>query len=101
LLHRSELQALRGLSANLGRNPLLVQAATGNTSIKLGPQLWIKVSGTWLADADRKDIFIPVDLAETWTRINNGTQGVAEYKDSSGASTQPSLETPMHAVMPH
>jgi rhamnose utilization protein RhaD (predicted bifunctional aldolase and dehydrogenase) len=41
-----------------------VQAATGNTSIKVGPKLWIKVSGTWLADADRKDIFIPVDLAE-------------------------------------
>ena len=78
-----------------------MQAATGNTSIKLGPKLWIKISGTWLADADRKDIFIPVDLAEIRARINKGTQCPAEYKDSSGASIQPSVETPMHGVMPH
>jgi len=36
----SELRALSRLSANLGRNPLLVQAATGNVSIKIGPKLW-------------------------------------------------------------
>jgi len=101
LSHHPELHALSRLSANLGRNPLLVQAATGNTSIKVGRKLWIKASGAWLADADRKDIFIPVDLAEVRARTDKGTQYLAEYKDSSGASVQPSVETPMHGVMPH
>jgi rhamnose utilization protein RhaD (predicted bifunctional aldolase and dehydrogenase) len=101
LSHDSELHALSRLSANLGRNPLLVQAATGNTSIKLGPKLWIKTSGAWLADADRKDIFIPVELAAIRASIDKRTQYPAEYKDSSGASVQPSVETPTHGVMPH
>jgi rhamnose utilization protein RhaD (predicted bifunctional aldolase and dehydrogenase) len=101
LSYDSELQALSGPSANLGRNPLLVQAATGNTSIKVGPKLWIKASGTWLAHAEKKDIFIPVDLARIRDCVDKGTQHLAEYKTSSGASVQPSVETPMHGVMPH
>ena len=101
LSHRSELRDLSRLSANLGGNPLLVQAATGNTSIKLGSQLWIKASGTWLADADRNDIFVPVDLVEIKSCIHKRTRHPGEYKHSSGASVKPSVETPMHAVMPH
>ena len=96
-----ELFALRQLSANLGRNPLLVQAATGNTSIKIDSTLWIKASGTWLADADRNDIFIPVDLAKIRGCIDKGIQYAAEYRNSSGVCVEPSVEAPMHAVMPH
>ena len=35
-------------SARVGNNPLLVQAGSGNTSIKLDGVLWIKASGKWL-----------------------------------------------------
>ena len=41
----SALDPLVRLSARLGRDPLLVQASSGNTSIKLDGVLWIKASG--------------------------------------------------------
>jgi len=80
------ISELRSLSAKLGRDPLLVQAASGNTSVKIGGLLWIKASGKWLADADLDEIFVPVDI---------GTMSVC----NPGLS--PSIETAMHAVLPH
>ena len=50
-LDDSELHALRELSAALGADPLRTQGAGGNTSIKRDGVMWIKASGTWLADA--------------------------------------------------
>ena len=47
----SELSALAALSARIGRDPLLAQASSGNTSIKLREAMWIKASGKWLIDA--------------------------------------------------
>ncbi len=70
----------------LGRDPLLVQAASGNTSIKLGGKLWIKASGKWLADANWDEIFVPVD---------RNTLKACQGKLS------PSIETAMHVVLPH
>ena len=61
----SELNSLVQVSARVGGNPLLVQAATGNTSIKLDGVLWIKASGKWLAHALKEEIFLPLNLAET------------------------------------
>ena len=49
----AELQALRILSASVGADPLLVQGAGGNTSLKQAGLLWIKASGTWLMNAAR------------------------------------------------
>jgi rhamnose utilization protein RhaD (predicted bifunctional aldolase and dehydrogenase) len=101
LSQHPKLSALSQLSANLGRNPLLVQAATGNTSIKIGSKLWVKASGKWLAHADRNDTFIPVDLAEIRGCIDKKIQYAAEYRNSSGACVEPSVEASMHALMPH
>ena len=56
-----ELQQLRSLSARAGADPLLVQAAGGNTSLKDNGIMWIKASGTWLKDAETRDIFVAVD----------------------------------------
>ena len=50
------LDNLRTLSARVGADPLLVQAAGGNTSLKDGGTMWIKASGTWLKDAAARDI---------------------------------------------
>jgi rhamnose utilization protein RhaD (predicted bifunctional aldolase and dehydrogenase) len=77
---------LRSLSAKLGRDPLLVQAASGNTSIKINGTLWIKASGKWLADADQEEIFVPVNMATM---------------SAGGVKLTPSIETAMHAVLPH
>lgn len=62
-MNTAEFKALRHLSAKVGSDPLLVQAAGGNTSIKDEGVMWIKASGTWLRDADAKDIFVPLDFA--------------------------------------
>jgi len=43
--------AFRALSARLGQDPLQVQGPGGNTSVKSGDVMWIKASGTELADA--------------------------------------------------
>ena len=56
-----ELNQLRSLSARAGADPLLVQAAGGNTSLKDGGIMWIKASGTWLKDATARDLFVPLD----------------------------------------
>ena len=53
--------AFRALSARLGQDPLQVQGPGGNTSIKADGVMWIKASGTELADAERQKIFVAVD----------------------------------------
>src|SRR3569832_630965 len=57
-----ELAALRALSAAIGADPHLTQAAGGNTSLKTGDTLWIKASGTWLKDALTDGIMVPVAM---------------------------------------
>ena len=52
-----DFPAFRALSAALGSDPLRVQGPGGNTSIKDGDVMWIKASGTELANALTEDIF--------------------------------------------
>ena len=54
---------INNFCSNLGKDSLLIQGAGGNISWKDGNKLWIKASGTWLADANIMDIFVPVDLS--------------------------------------
>lgn len=106
LEHRSaEFLALCTLSARVGAEPLLVQAAGGNTSIKEDGVLWIKASGTWLANATRDDIMVPVRLepllealAEGDPAAEKGAAFVIEADNPSGL--RPSIETTVHAIMP-
>ena len=57
-------EAIRNYCTLIGKNPLLVQGAGGNVSGKEDKMLWIKASGTCLADAEKDDIFVPVGLGE-------------------------------------
>ena len=95
--NHSEIQALIDVSARLGRDPLLVQAGTGNTSVKLDGVLWIKASGKWLAHAAREEILVPVDLVEIKSCIQRKTDFVAQPSEHK---LVPSIETAMHAVVP-
>jgi ribulose-5-phosphate 4-epimerase/fuculose-1-phosphate aldolase len=85
-----ELRLLRELSARLGANPLLVQASTGNTSVKVNDVLWIKASGKWLAQAEQDDFLVPVELAAARAGICVSLSG----------GRCASIETAMHAVLP-
>ena len=93
-----ELNALVELSAYLGRQKLLVQASTGNTSIKIGSTLWIKASGKWLANAVDEEMFVPVDCAETSQYMSGELPGQVSAVSSR---LKPSIETAMHLILPH
>jgi rhamnose utilization protein RhaD (predicted bifunctional aldolase and dehydrogenase) len=96
----AELAELVALSARIGGDIALVQAAGGNTSIKLDGVLWVKASGTWLADAERKPIFVAVDLGAAREALAAGSEKIAA-RNGDGSALKPSIETSLHAFMPH
>jgi rhamnose utilization protein RhaD (predicted bifunctional aldolase and dehydrogenase) len=95
----NEIHSLLDLSARLGRDPLLVQANNGNTSIKLGGVLWIKASGKWLANAKQEESFVSVELAMARQSLRRNVE-IAPALTSVG-QLRPSIETAMHAVLHH
>jgi rhamnose utilization protein RhaD (predicted bifunctional aldolase and dehydrogenase) len=96
----AELAALARLSVRVGSDITLVQAAGGNSSLKLDGVLWVKASGTWLADAEQKPIFVPVDLAAARAALGAGNEKIPALADSP-TNLRPSIETSLHALMPH
>jgi ribulose-5-phosphate 4-epimerase/fuculose-1-phosphate aldolase len=97
----SEIDSLLDISARIGGEPLLVQAGTGNTSIKLDGVLWIKASGKWLAHASHDEILVPVSLAETRRRIEQNADPAGQSAAVGGKALGTSVETAMHSVLPH
>lgn len=94
------LDELRRMSAHVGRNILLVQGAGGNSSVKDGDVLWVKASGTWLADAEDKEIFVPVALTAARAALTLGDERVP-LAPNAGTTLRASIETSLHALMPH
>ena len=100
------LRALTDVAAAIGADPSLVQGAGGNVSAKLDDIMWIKASGTWLADAATRDILVPVALPPLRRAIAGGDPALerAESFVIDGLSAhglRPSIETSMHAALPH
>jgi len=100
-----ELDQLRTLSARVGADPLLVQAAGGNTSLKDEGVMWIKASGTWLKDASSHDIFVPLDHAAILTALAKNDPACESCTafvrtDLNSTGLRPSIETTVHALMP-
>ncbi|MDP4289857.1 MAG: class II aldolase/adducin family protein, partial [Bacteroidota bacterium] len=60
---------------------------------------WIKASGTWLADARKRDIFVQLGLKEV---LNAYQKGSNDFTDCiiSNNGLRPSIETSLHAVLP-
>jgi len=104
---RAALDSLLRLSAEIGVNNLLVQASGGNTSIKIADTLWVKASGKWLAFAGRDEILVPVSLSKARDCLRHDAPldcAVLDYavKDTGlEHSLRPSIETLMHAILPH
>ena len=100
-----EIDKLRRLSARVGTDPLLVQAAGGNTSLKDGGVMWIKASGTWLKDADTRDLFVPLDHAAIMAGLTKNDPACESCTafvrtDLNSTGLRPSIETTVHALMP-
>ena len=82
------------------------QGAGGNTSVKAEGIMWVKASGTWLAEADKREIFVPVAVEPLVAALEAGddradtaiTDFVVEPLNESGL--RPSIETSVHAVLP-
>lgn len=105
MLDNIEFEDLRKLSARLGADPLLVQAAGGNTSLKQGGVMWIKASGTWLMEAAAKDIFVPLDLAALGKALAEDSPDCESCvnfvrQDLNPLGLRPSIETSVHGLMP-
>jgi rhamnose utilization protein RhaD (predicted bifunctional aldolase and dehydrogenase) len=98
---RSEITDLLNLSARIGRDPMLAQASNGNTSIKLGGTLWIKASGKWLAHAADEEILVPLRLAELQLSLRRNEELSERSVNCGSDAMRPSIETAMHAVLPH
>jgi rhamnose utilization protein RhaD (predicted bifunctional aldolase and dehydrogenase) len=97
----SILNELRRMSARVGKNILLTQAAGGNSSIKHGDVLWVKASGTWLADAETKDIFLPISLSGARAALARGDERMPAAAGRAASPLRASIETSLHALMPH
>ena len=93
------------LSQRIGANPMLVQGPGGNTSIKHNGIMWIKASGTELAEALQKNIFVAVDPEKAKAEIDgfgigthDGTCRAARIDQTD--DLRPSIETTFHALLP-
>ena len=95
-----DFSAVQVRSKHVKGNIWVLQGAGGNVSWKDADILWVKASGTWLADAAEKDIFVPVDLPSLHKAIAARN---FEVKPSvcSDSPLRPSIETLLHALMPH
>lgn len=91
---RTDLRPLLEFTQRVGSDPLLTQASTGNSSAKLDGVLWIKASGKWMVNATRDDILVPLNLAEIAECLRQGMDPADRYPNAS-------LETAMHATLPH
>lgn len=96
---RSEIDELLSLSARIGADPLLAQASNGNTSIKLSGTLWIKASGKWLAHAAEEKALVPLCFPELLRCLEENEQ--LPVCTAPGTPLRASIETAMHAVLPH
>lgn len=88
------------LSAVCGSDSLRVQGPGGNTSIKLGETLWIKASGTELANALDQDIFVAVDRAIALSEAKGAGDGTCQAAIlDPERGLRPSIETTFHALI--
>lgn len=93
--------ALVALSARLGGDPRLVQGGGGNTSLKAGDDFWVKASGTWLAQAHARDIFVRLPLSAVRAAMLRDDAEDALAAIASAGGLRPSIETSLHALLPH
>lgn len=92
-------ESVKSFCARVGADKLLAQGAGGNVSWKEGDMMWIKASGTWLADALEKSIFVPVNLLHLQKAIAEKSMDVKPVV-AAGYQMRPSIESILHALMP-
>ena len=93
------LEGLKQCAANVGADITLTQGAGGNISCKIGDQLWVKASGTWLQHACSENILVSVSQSSLKKDYySHQVKGMAHYQ-TAGSNLRPSIETLLHAVI--
>ena len=100
-VRKTGIEVLTSFSEAIGRDVMLTQGSTGNTSIKIGGVLWIKASGTWLQDAGHRPTFVALDLGLARDCVWRTDSMTAAVLPEGPPGLQPSIESGMHAVLPH
>jgi rhamnose utilization protein RhaD (predicted bifunctional aldolase and dehydrogenase) len=100
---QSLMAELADVSARIGADPLLVQGPGGNSSVKIGDAFWVKASGVWMAQAQSRPIFAQLSLALVRAAMAAGQTDDFSAARCAGSdpSLRPSIETALHALMPH
>ena len=100
------LSKLTEVSINLGRRVAYVQGGGGNTSLKTtDSKMFIKASGTFLADLKDAAGFLPVDWRMLRSQLNDCISEqdysalLAASVMVSNNSARPSIETGFHAIL--
>lgn len=96
----ASLAALAAFSAKIGADRTLVQGGGGNTSLKKDGQLWVKASGTWLANAQDEDIFVPLPLTDVRAALAAADSEARLTRLQPPGRLRPSIETSLHALLP-
>ena len=90
------------LSQEIGAQPMLVQGPGGNTSVKIDGRMWIKASGTELAEALDRNIFVAVDPAKAIQELDGAGDGSCRSAlIDPDCGLRPSIETTFHAMFDH
>ena len=96
------LDDLNRHAAAIGRDLRLVQGAGGNLSGKDGDLVWVKASGTRLAEAQERPVFVGVDGPRARVDVlhhEDLRHVVVEVADER--ASRPSIETALHVLLPH
>lgn len=96
------LADITAYAVRAGVDPRLVQGAGGNFSAKVDDVVWVKASGTRLAEAKTRPIFVPLHLGPVREAVLV-TEALLPYvvAESAPEGLRPSIETAFHALLPH
>jgi rhamnose utilization protein RhaD (predicted bifunctional aldolase and dehydrogenase) len=90
--------SVQTLCEKISKNRLIVQGAGGNVSWKTDTHLWIKLSGTWLEDAQNKDIFGSISL-DKLSELKGQQKFIVDSAMMDQDNVRPSIEVMMHAIV--
>ena len=86
------------LCKKISKDRLIIQGAGGNISWKTDTHLWIKLSGTWIEDAQNKDIFGSIQLDKLNELISH-KKFIVEPAMMDQANVRPSIEVMLHGII--
>lgn len=96
----NELAQLRAAAARWGSDLDLVQGQGGNVSYKHGGTLYVKGSGTRLANAIHHEIMVSCSLDECRAAFRRHDEaGIVGSMIEGPAGLKPSIETSLHAIL--